>query len=444
MLNLQKITEPIPLNNLQGRFFDGRIFSSPLERKLSIKRGQIEGFKDPESKSDLIVPSKTLIIPGGIDLHVHGREVYDILPDKEGDQTYKEDSYTLSLALAHGGATTAMCMPNLANNVCSEDEYKKQLAWINNEQPHRKKPISELLMYTLIKPGSEPQVPQAMYKLMWNTFGPTNFNSDEEVRETLKKYEDCWVTAHCETISGMVQGEGLAHHEQRPKQAAIDAVRLFLDCAKKYRFHPHIAHISSAEEVELVKEARRRGVPATCEITPQATMLAHDTFTAKTGFPTIMCQQNPPLRSEAERQELLSQIKDIDIFATDHAPHTYEEKMRGMSGMPQADSAGQVYLELVSEDIISLRRYIEMRSEIPGNILHEHQSIRGGKFKPLYDASFTLVTLGKPSNITRGDVLSKCRWTPYNEIEFRNTIEGVVIKGTLYTAATLKKLKESV
>lgn len=426
---------------MRGCFFDSRIHEFPATRTVHIRDGKIEKFDD-DPQADIHIPENTVIIPGGIDLHVHGREVYDLLPGEKGDQTHKENSYTLSLALAQGGATHAMCMPNLGKDVVTQEQYEKQLIEINSAQPHRPKPITGLSMYVLVEPESAPQVQRAMYKMMWNTFGRSNFKSDHQVPTTLKHYSDRWVTAHCETIAGMIDDKSLPHHEQRPKQAAIDAVKIFSECALKYGFHAHIAHISSAEELDVVNEYRAKGASITTEITPQSTRLDHTTFEKETGYPLRgWGQQNPPLRSYEDRRALQKRIKEVTILATDHAPHTKEENEASISGMPQADTAGQVYLELVTEGIISLDDFIRMRSTRPGEILEEQLGLKMGQMRDGYDASFTLVTLGKPSRITEDRVLSRCGWTPYRNMKFSNTIEGVIVAGELYTQAALQSLR---
>ena len=210
----------------------------------------------------------------------------------------------------------------------------------------------------------------------------------------------------------------------------MDAVRIFLRCAKDNEFHGHIAHISSAEEVDIVNEFRRMGASVSCEVTPQSLTLDYETFEQMTGRPIKWSQQNPPLRSAAERDKLVRKIGDIEILATDHAPHTRDEKEEGISGMPQDDTAGQVYLEFVTNRVISLVEYIQKRSIIPGRILEKQLGLRMGKFDRNYDANFALISLGKPSQVRDEDVMSKCGWTPYHNMRFNNTIEGVVINGT--------------
>src|SRR3989344_167371 len=415
MGNLQEILEAQPLGTIRGMFYDGYNFVIRTKKTAHIKDGKIISFDD-EPTADLIVPDNTLIIPGGVDSHVHVR-------------------------VAHGGATHGVCMFNFRSPVTTDEEYKTEIEWMNSDLPHRRKPIMNLSGHTVVQPEIQPKTSENMWeKIFWATVEGT-FEKDEQVPRTLQYHGGRRVKAHCETIADVIRNASLPHHVRRPKQAAINAVRMFLECAEKYNFIADVAHISSAEELYIVREFRMKGVRAYAELTPQQVTLDHENFEQQTGRPVKWGQQNPPLRSAEERLALRKRAFEADYFGTDHAPHTREEKEKGISGMPQADTAGQVYLELVDEGIMSLRRYIEMRSLVPGQILEERFGFKMGKLKEGYEASFTLVTRNKSSRIRDEDVLSKCGWTPYQNMTFRNTIEGVVIAGMLYTEAALKKLR---
>ena len=444
MKNLQEILEPTPLRSIHAWIFDGDFYQRPEKRTITIEYGKIAKIGVNNETDSVEMPEDVMVMPGGINLHVHGRDAYYILSGMKGDQSYKEDSYTLSLALAQGGATYAMCMLNFNQIVETEEQFAGQINWMNNELPHRKKPIMNLGAYVPIRPGSKPQVKDAWFKLFWKTFGGTNFESDEEVRETLRNYTDCRVKAHLETINDMIDCLALPHHMRRPKEAAINATSMFLECAGIYGFIPDCAHIGTAEEIRMIKQYRKReGIysKTTYEVTPQSLALDHSTFEKMTGLPARWGQQNPPLRSYAERQELIREVDDTAIYASDHAPHTIQEKEQGISGMPQASTDGQVYLEQVSLGNSSLSSFVRRRSGNPGRLLERDFGLKMGRLDVGYDASFTLVTLGKTSQIRHADVLSKCAWTPYDKWNFSNTIEGVIVQGTLYTQEALKRLR---
>ncbi len=444
MKNLREILEPTPLRIIRAWVFDGNFYQRPEKRTINIEDGKIAKIGVNNETNAVEMPEDVMVIPGGINLHVHGRDAYYILSGMDGDQSYKEDSYTLSLALAQGGATYAMCMLNFNKIIETEEQFKAQINWMNSKLPHRKKPIMDLGAYVSIRPGSKPQVKDTWFKLFWKTFGGTNFQSDEEVRETLRNYTDCRVKAHLETITDMIDCPALPHHMRRPKEAAINATRMFFECAKISKFIPDCAHIGTAEEIKMIKRYRKVGGvwgQATYEVTPQSLSLDHSTFEKVTDLPARWGQQNPPLRNYAERQELIREVDDTAIYASDHAPHTIQENVDGISGMPQASTDGQVYLEQVSLGHSSLSSFVKRRSVNPGKLLEQDFGLKMGRLKVGYDASFTLATLGKTSQIRHADVLSKCAWTPYDQWKFSNTIEGVIVKGTLYTQETLKRLK---
>jgi len=110
--------------------------------------------------------------------------------------------------------------------------------------------------------------------------------------------------------------------------------------------------------------------------------------------------------------------------------------------MPQADTAGQVYLELVTERHMRLFDYIQKGSTWPGQVLEERLEIKKGRIEKGYDADFSLITLDKSSRIKGEDIMSKCGWTPYEKMFFSNTVEGVIIGGVAYTQEALRGLRQ--
>lgn len=448
MVSLHEIVEPLPLRHFTTWLFDGERYTRPTKATVHIEDGRIADIREQSEQSDLEMPDETITLLGGVSMHEHGRDAFGVFPGMPGDQSYKEDSYTLSLALAQGGATFGMCMLNFEQIVENKSEYVVQLDWMNTKLTYREKPIMKLDAYIPIRPGSKPSVgsKNTMFKLFWNTFGGANFPSDEDVRETLRNYADCYVKAHCESIDGIIDVPGYPHHYKRPKEAAINATRLFLACAQDYNFIPEVAHLGTAEELCIIKafNAFRERRVARYEITPQSLALDHSTFESATGLKMIWGQQNPPLRSYADRQELIKEIDDDAIYGPDHAPHKDFEKLKGMSGMPQASTAGQIYLEEVTLGHDTLRSFVRKRSLNGAQILEDRLGYKMGKLEKGYDASFTLVTLGRPSRIRDENVLSKCAWTPYKNWTFSNTIEGVIVNGTLYTQAALQKLRPKI
>ena len=245
---LRSLTTPLSIHALQGRVFDGEgRRGTPTICRVD-EYGKIQSLEDAAQARDasgkeVLLSDDLMILPGGIDLHVHGRDVWDDTENPirgtKKDQTHKEDSYTLSLSLAQGGAIFGMCMPNLGNPVITKEEFCRQIEFINSKQSWRPQPILPLGMYAHVDRTSAPfSNVKALYKLMWNTFGPTTLSNDQEIFEVLRPYaEGCWVTAHCETIADSIADPHLPHHHQRQKKAAINAVQLFLQAAQEYGFH---------------------------------------------------------------------------------------------------------------------------------------------------------------------------------------------------------------
>lgn len=441
-MNLELSEELKTLEKITARLFDGVEYHGDVQT-VYVENGKIARIGPRDGA--LTFGEHIMLLPGGVSTHNHGRDVYNIFPRENGDQTHKEDAFTLSLALAAGGATFGMGMPNLANDIVTFDQYQEQLVWTNNKLRHRKKPIMTLGQYLLIKEGTEPIKQEGlMYKMLYNTFGPTNLSSDAVHDEVLQPYTLKWVTEHCETIKDILDDPDLPHHLKRQTKAAHNAVRQFLRAADMIGFHPHVAHISTAQEVEMIQiynQTHEGFNAATCEVTPQSIWLSYDDFAQMTGLDIRWSQQNPPIRSYLQRMQMQRTLPMIDIFATDHAPHTTEEKLGGMSGMPQADTAGVAYLETVSRGLLNLAQFVEKWATNPGKIVERQLGHKVGQLQKKYDASFTIAALNKPSKIVDEDVLTKCGWTPYKNMPWTNTVHGSIISGNLYTRNTLLKMR---
>ena len=448
MNNLEGVLKPRKINSIAGNVFvDGTV----QRAMVTIKDGVIDDITQIISPGaadiDLTPDFNMVILPGGVSTHNHGRDAYEVTPKTPGSHFYKEDSFTLSLALAHGGATYGMCMPNLPKQLTSRDNYDKQLDWINTQRAHRSKPIMDLGMYALIMEGTEPFGDDIMYKLLWNTFGPTNLSSDDVLFETLQPYAGKWVTAHCETQKDILTNDALLHHEKRQPLAAINATSMFLSAAREIGFHPHIAHISTSEEMRMVQQYNSKFSgddirKATYEITPQVLLLDVENFSDMSGRDLVWGQQNPPLRTSQERKNMLELVYGADIFATDHAPHSWAEKKVGMSGMPQADTAGPAYMELVTQNHISLADFVEKWAIRPGEIVAQYFGHKVGKIEPGYDASFAIFDMHTGRQFSDSDIMSKCAWTPYANHQFSTQVAGTIVKGTAYTPRVLAQLRD--
>ncbi len=186
----------------------------------------------------------------------------------------------------------------------------------------------------------------------------------------------------------------------------------------------HIGHISRAETVDMVRKAKAEGLQFTCEVTP------HHLFGWDSDY-----KVNPPLRTHADVDALIAGIKDgtIDCLATDHAPHTPEDKANGMAGISNIEYAFQIYLKVFEENGIPLTRLSEMLSHNPAKRL----GIQAGLFQPGYLADVTALSVEEESEIDSIAMISRSHNTPFDGRKVMGRVLRTVIDGeTRYEYST--------
>jgi dihydroorotase len=378
--------------------------------------------------ADLLDASRLVVAPGFIDMHVHLRE-----PGQEA----KETIATGMRAAAAGGFTAVCAMPNTMPVNDRSEVTALILARAAAEGLVHVLPIGAL---TLGLRGAE----LADYAGQLAA-GAAAFSDDgrciqnpELMRRALAAVEalGALITDHCEDTAlarGGVVHEGPASLRLGlpgiPAAAEEAMVRRDILLAEKRGARIHIAHLSTRGGVRLVREAKARGVKVTAEATPHHLVLDDGALTA----PDPRYKVNPPLRGAADREALLEAVKDgtVDVFATDHAPHTSEEKARPFEqapfGMVGLETAVPVLLDrLVSAGLISLVRYIEMSSTAPARILGLASK---GRLAPGADADLTLLDLAAESAIDASSFRSKGRNTPFDGWRLRGAPAVTIVSG---------------
>ncbi len=152
---------------------------------------------------------------------------------------------------------------------------------------------------------------------------------------------------------------------------------------------------------------------------------------------------NPPLRAETDRQAMLAALRDgtLDYLATDHAPHTLEEKARGISGQPHLDTYGAFVTWLLVEQGFTPERVARFCSVNPGAFVNPYTTPRKfGRIEPEYTASLTVLNLARPTTIRREDLKTKCGWSPFEGVTFPGSVEAVFLNGKLHRAGRYSTL----
>lgn len=312
-----------------------------------------------------VISKKYIIVPGLCDVHVHFREP---------GFSYKETIASGSAAAAHGGYTAVCTMPNLDPVPDSAEHLQVQLDAIERGAAIKVLPYGAI---TVGEKGEKLADMEAMSdKVCAFSDDGKGVQNDEMMREamTAAKRLGKIIAAHCEDNSllfgGYVHdGEYARMHGHRGISSASEYKQIERDLrlADETGCAYHVCHISTKESVELIRQAKARGVDVTCETAPHYLVLCDEDMQEDGRF-----KMNPPLRSREDKKALIEGIKDgtIDMIATDHAPHSAKEKGRGLEkslmGVVGLETAFPVlYTELVMKNIITLDRLVELMSFKP-------------------------------------------------------------------------------
>ena len=343
-----------------------------------------------------------IIVPGLCDVHVHFREP---------GFSYKETIASGSAAAAHGGYTAVCTMPNLSPVPDSAEHLQVQLDAIKRGAATKVLPYGAI---TVGEKGEKLADMEAMSdKVCAFSDDGKGVQNDEMMREamTAAKRLGKIIAAHCEDNSllfgGYIHdGEYARMHGHRGISSASEYKQIERDLrlAEETGCAYHVCHISTKESVELIRQAKARGVNVTCETAPHYLVLCDEDMQEDGRF-----KMNPPLRSREDKKALIEGIKDgtIDMIATDHAPHSAEEKGRGLEkslmGVVGLETAFPVlYTELVTKNIITLDRLVELMSFKPKE-----------RFGIDTNNDFTVFDISEAYKIDPEDFLSMGRATPF-------------------------------
>lgn len=369
-------------------------------------------------RADLVLDDRSLIFPGLIDAHVHARE------DVTGRDVYKEDFESAGKAAVHGGVTAFAEMPN--NPVPPRDDAsyraKRELA---------RKSAAEVLLYAIVGPGTEPLSFPVPYKAyMAQSIGDFCFADEETLRSVLPRYRDQWVSFHAEHPEILRSSAAARDHaRRRPPEAEVEAIRLALALCEEYHLHPHICHLSTARGLDVIREARSRGLAVTTEVTPHHLFFDAESATSFARPSWLQC--NPPIRPRSDRLALLAALRDgeIDFLASDHAPHSIDEKERGISGVTHLDTFGPFLFWLLEEgfDTQRLRR---VACENPGRFLGRYLPSRYGRVLPGFAGSLTVLE-PEPLTVRRAEIASRAGWSPFEGRTFGGRVSHTIVRGRL-------------
>ena len=386
-------------------------------------------LKVPRDQLDYFFDDDCLLFAGMGDVHIHARE------DVSGKNIYKEDFTSARAALRNGGLCHAGDMPNNPVPPIDDKSYEEKFKLALKAQ-------GELWIYAGIGPETRPLSYKVPYKAyMGPSVGELFFKDLQGLDRTLENYQGQVVSFHCEDPEILEASSGRPlHHERRPVKAEVVATKDALKLIEKHKLIGKLCHYSSGEGLDLIREARRNGVKVAIEVTPQHLFFEMEQIKEEQ-FNSF--QMNPPIRFSKDRKTLLEAVRrgEIDFLATDHAPHTHEEKQKGTSGLTGLDTFGPFVTWLLNQNVTP-ERIAKMASENPGDFFNQFlpswsrlSSIfrtmgNGvGHLKPDYRANFTVLNLKRPIVITKENLKTKAGHSPFLNIEFPGQVEALFIGG---------------
>lgn len=403
-------------------FWDGAF----AERDVLVDKGIIADISSsivPAADALVFHMNNCFIFPGLIDVHVHLREP---------GFSYKETISSGTRAAARGGFTAVGAMPNLSPVPDSAENLQVQLDLI------RRDALVRVYPYAAITKGQKQKELAALEALAENTLAFTDDGVGVEQKEMMEeamlraKSLGKIIAAHCE-VASLVKG-GCIHDGQYAKTHGLPGISSeseWLEVARDIalvretgcRFH--VCHVSTKESIELIRSAKAEGLPVTCETAPHYLVYCEDDLKDEGRF-----RMNPPLRTAEDKKALIEAVLDgtIDMIATDHAPHSAEEKSGGLAksanGIVGLEiSFAALYTKLVKTGIISLERLIELMHTRPSQVFGIGQGLTVGAPADLtvfdLEADYTVdpedfVSMGKATPFTGERVFGKCLLTLCN------------------------------
>jgi dihydroorotase len=387
--------------------------------QIALENGLIAAVGTGLGPADHVFGPDCLVFAGMGDIHIHARE------DVTGKEAYKETFATAAAAALHGGVVHVADMPNNPAAPVDDASYAAKERLVEAARL----PVT-FTLYAGIGPGTRPLSRKVPYKAyMGPSVGELFFTSLEQLEQTLTAYRGQAVSFHCEDPVLLEKHRAApTHEERRPAECELSATRFALAMIEKYALSGKLCHYSVEEGLPLIRAARARGLPVTAEVTPHHVFFDTSMITAEN---RPWMQMNPPLRAAADRRALLEALRDgtADYLATDHAPHTVEEKSRGVSGQPHLDTYGAFAAWLLVEQGFTPERIAAICAANPGTFVNAYRSEKFGRLLPGYVGSLTVLDRKTPMQVRREDLKTKCGWSPFEGITFPGSVAAVFLRG---------------
>ncbi|SFJ93924.1 dihydroorotase [Halobacillus dabanensis] len=400
------------------------------DREILIEEGTIIQLDEKAGDADEVIDAKGhLVLPGFVDVHIHLRE--------PGDEA-KETIATGTQAAARGGFTTVCAMPNTRPVPDQPAVMQQLLDKIDKDAVVRVLPYASITTRQL---GQELVDMESLAEL-----GAFAFTDDGVgVQTTGKMYEamqeasrlDKAIVAHCEDNSLVYKG--VAHQGEVSERLGLpgianvaESVQIARDVllAEATGCHYHVCHVSTKESVRVIRDAKRAGIRVTAEVTPHHLLLNEKDVKEDDGF----FKMNPPLRSEEDQQALIQGLLDgtIDFIATDHAPHTEEEKQQGFLYSPFGITGLEtafplLYTHIVEKGLAPVDQVVDWLTRKPA----ETFGLPYGTIQKGTAADLTFIDLDTEKEINRHEFVSKGKNTPFHGWKVKGWPQVTMVNGKI-------------
>ena len=361
---------------------------------------------------------------------------------REPGLTHKGDIATESKAGLAGGVTSYFEMPNVNPTTTTNENLTKKF------QIASTKPVSNYSFHlgasnTNIEEIKKADINQAAaLKVFMGASTGEMLVDDLNALDDIFNYSPLIVVTHCEDQTTVKKNEEIFnnkygqnvsaehHHLIRDVESCYLSSSLAVNLAKKYNSDLHVFHLTTEKEMELFNPGKIDGKKITAEVCVHH-MFFNNTYYSKLGN-QIKC--NPSIKEESDRSALINALLEnkIDIIATDHAPHTWEEKSQPYSdapaGLPLVQHGLQILMDFFNQDILTLETIVEKTSH---NVAKRFQIKDRGYIREGYFADLAIIDNNKSYQVTKENILYKCGWSPFEGHSFNSSIYMTIVNGKI-------------
>ena len=401
------------------------------EKDLLVKDGRVERLDDsisPPPGTEVMEAGGKLILPGLIDDQVHFREP---------GLTHKACIHTESRAAVAGGITTFFEMPNVSPPTLDMERLEEKCAIAAQDS---------LANYAFFLGASNENVEVikaadpakiAGIKIFMGSSTGNMLVDEEEVLEKIFRHAPTTIATHCEHTPTIIENEEKAriqfgdevpfskHLDIRSREACLRSSSLAVELAKREGARLHVLHITTEEELSLFEPGHDRITAEAC---------VHHLWFEESGYEELgsLIKCNPAIKTEQDRTAIRQAVADgrISVLATDHAPHTWEEKQasyfKAPAGLPLAQHSLLLMLEMVKDGCFPIETVVERACHAPTRIfdVRERGFLREG-----YWADLVIVDPEKETVVDESELFSKCNWSPFSGTRFSHSIDLTMVSG---------------